>query len=81
MHPLKWTSIDLVADASPGQLAATINSQLSLHRLTSIGCTYQACLHLQSVAVQYGRFLVLMCRDASLADWPLKSAPDPLCYR
>jgi hypothetical protein len=27
-------------------------------------------LYLQSVAVQSGRFLVLRCRDASLADWP-----------
>jgi len=81
MNPLKWTSIDLVADASPGQLAYRIDSQLSLHPLTSIGCTYQASLRLQSVAVQSGRFLVLRCRDASLADSPLKSAQDRLCYR
>jgi len=31
MNPLKWTSIDLVADASAGQLASRIDSQLSLH--------------------------------------------------
>ena len=73
MNSLKWTSIDLVVDASPGQLVSRINSQLSLHPLTSIGCTYQASLHLQSIAVQSGRFLVVRCRDASLADWPLES--------
>ena len=42
--------------------------------------TYQASLLVQSVAVQSGRFPVLRCRDASLADWPLKSAQDRLCY-
>jgi hypothetical protein len=81
MNSLKWTSIDLVVDASPGQLACRINSQLSLHPLTLIGCTYQASLRLQSVAAQSGRFLVLRSREASLADWPLKSAQDRLCYR
>ena len=81
MNPLKWTSIDLVADTSPGQLVSRINSQLSLHPLISIGCTDQASLRLQSVVVQSRRFLVLWCRDASLADWPQKSAQDLLCYR
>jgi hypothetical protein len=81
MNPLKWTSIDLVVDASPGPQASGTNSELSLPLLTSIGCTYQASLLLQSVAVKSGRFLVLRCRDASLADWPLESARNRLCYR
>ena len=81
MNPLKWSSIDFVADASRGQLASRINSQLSLHPLTSIGCTYNASLRLQSVAVQSGQFPVLRCRDVSLAGWPLESAQDHLCYR
>jgi len=81
MNPLKLTLTDLVADESPGWLASRIDSQLSLHPLTSIGSTCQASLRLQSVAVQSGRFLVLRCRDGSLADWPLKSAQDRLCYR
>jgi len=81
MNPLKWTSIDLVTDESPGQLAPRIDSQLSLHLLTSIGGTYQASLRLQSVAVQSRRFLVPRCRDTPLGDWPLKSTQDRLCYR
>jgi len=81
MNVLQLTLTDIVTDASPGRLASGINSQLSLHPSTSIGCTYQASLRLQSVAVQSGRLLVLRCRDASLADWPLKSAQDRLCYR
>jgi len=42
MNPLKSTSIDLVADASPGRLASGINSELSLLLLTSIGWTIHA---------------------------------------
>ena len=73
MNSLQLTSTDLVADASPGPLTARINSELSLPLLTSIWCTYQASLLLQSGAVKSGRFL-LRCRDTSLADWPLESA-------
>jgi len=80
MNPLKWTSIDLVADASPGPLASGINSELSIPLLTSIGCTYHASLLLQSVDVKCGRFFVLRYRDASLADWPLESTRNCLCY-
>jgi len=36
MNSLKWTSIDLVVDASPGPLASGINSELSVPLLTSI---------------------------------------------
>jgi hypothetical protein len=74
MNLLQLTSTDLVADASPGQLLLRINSQLSLHPLTSIGCTYHASLLVQSVTDKCGRFLFLRCRNASLADWPLESA-------
>jgi hypothetical protein len=49
MNPLKWTSIDLAVDASPGPLASGINSELSLPLLTSIGLTYQDTSLLQSV--------------------------------
>jgi hypothetical protein len=42
MNPLKWTSIDLVVDASPGPLTSGINSELSLPLLTSIGWTIHA---------------------------------------
>jgi len=42
MNPLNWTLIDLVADASPGQLASRIDSQLSLHPLVSVGWTIHA---------------------------------------
>ena len=66
MNPLKWTSIDLVVDPSPGLLASGINSELSLPLLTSIGCTLQVKLILQTVAVNSRRFL-LRCCDASLA--------------
>jgi len=42
MNPLKWTSNDLVVDASPGPLASGINLELSLPLLTLIGSTSQA---------------------------------------
>jgi len=79
MNSLKWTSIDLVVDASHGRLASGINLPLCLP-LASIGCTYQASLLRQSVAVKSVRFLVLRWRDASLADWPLESNRNCLCY-
>jgi len=73
MNWSQLTPTDLVADASPGQLVSRINSQLSLHLLTSIGCTYHASLLVQSVTGKCGRFLVLRYCDTSLANWPLES--------
>jgi len=42
MNSLPMTSTDIVADASPGRLASGINSELSIHLLTSIGRTIHA---------------------------------------
>jgi hypothetical protein len=42
MNSLKWTSIDLVVDASPRPLASGINSELSLLPLVSIGWSIHA---------------------------------------
>jgi len=53
---------------------------LSLQSLTSIGCTYQASLLLQSVAVKSGWFCVLSCHNISLAAWPLDSNRNCQCY-
>jgi hypothetical protein len=42
MNLMKWTSIDLVIDASPGPLVSGINSELSLLLSTSIRWTIHA---------------------------------------
>jgi len=49
MNWSQLTSTDLVTDASPGQLVSRINSQLSLHPLTSFEWTYHASELVQSV--------------------------------
>lgn len=77
---LKWTLIDLFIDMSPAWLASGINLESSLLLLTSIWCTFQAYLHLQSVTVNSGRFLLPWCHDMSQADWPLESAQNRLRY-